>query len=161
MNNWKILKDVENKKVWDFVFSELHFKPHEEKELITLPLPNKYFDISRFYNDGFVEELYNNLHESAQAWFEKISNGERMFALNWQHDCYSFTADLPFEKDEYNEWLIPVFPNGDYLFFLTNDFKNGIFADGVNFQLLIWGGDIIKAFETKTPDMLKVNNSRR
>lgn len=155
MKNWKILDTIEYNHAWDFVFSKCHFKPYEKQELITLPNPNLCLDISQFYNDGFSEDLYKELHESAHAWFEKISNGKRMYALNWQHDCYSFSTDSPFEKDEFGEWLIPVFPNGDYTFFLTQDFRNGIFADGINFRLLIWGESLIKILEAKMPNMLK------
>ncbi|HET9056445.1 MAG TPA: DUF2716 domain-containing protein [Chitinophagaceae bacterium] len=156
MNNWKLLNDSEYKQAWDFAYDTLHFSPNvnEKEDLIILPTPNKCFDISNFYDDGFSEELYEDLHKSTLLLFKKISKGKRMYALNYQHDCYSFSADLPFEKDEFGEWLVSIFPNGDYLFFLTSDFDNGVFADGINFRLLIWGEDIIKAFEIEKPEML-------
>ncbi len=76
-----------------------------------------------------------------------------MYALNWQHDCYSFLPELPFEKDQFDEWLIPIFPNGDYLFFLTKNFQNGVFADGINLSISIFGKDIIREFEINKPSM--------
>ncbi len=155
MNNWTLLSNSDSKRAWDYLYNDLHFKPHEKKDLIVLPIPNRTFDISSFYNDGFREELYENLHEIVLSWFKKISNGKRMYALNWQHDGYSFACDLPFEKDEFDEWLVPVFPNGDYLFFLTSNFKNGIFADGIHLRFSIWGEDIFGALESATPDILK------
>jgi Protein of unknown function (DUF2716) len=157
MNNWQQLTDLEYKQTWDFVYDKLRFNPRNEKEdLIHIPSPSKYFDIARFYDDGFSEKLYDNLHDSALSWFKKISKGNRMYALNWQHDCFSFAPDLPFEKDEFDEWKIPVFPNGDFLFFLTKNFKNGIFANGINLSLILWGMDIIDALEFETPDILAI-----
>ncbi len=158
MNNWKKINDMEHNKLWSFIYDNLHFYPYGKKNLIDLPKPNRCFDISNFYNDGFRDDLYEDLHRVALLWFEKISKGERMYALDWQHDCYSYRADLLFEKNEYDEWLIPIFPNGDYLFFLTSDYKNGVFADGINFRLSIWGGDIVQAVETQMPDILVRSN---
>ncbi len=153
MSNWIAISESEYNKVWDFVFNNLDFKPHEKK-VINLTTPNICFDISSFYNDGFREELYDNLNESALQWFKNVYSGIKMYALNWQHDCYSFNPNFPFEKDEFEEWLIPVFPNGDYLFFLTSDFNNGIFADGINLKFSLWGEDLIKAFEFIKPMIL-------
>jgi hypothetical protein len=153
MNNWKLLNDLEYKQSWDFISDKLNFKPYQKKDTILLPIPNKHFDISDYYNDGFIDELYDDLHNCALLWFKTIANGERMYALNWQHECYSFEVDLPFEKTEFNEWIIPVFPNGDFLFFLTRDFKNGIFADGINFTICLWGDDMMNALEINTPKM--------
>lgn len=146
MSNWNVLSESEYNKAWDFVFNNLDFKPHEKK-VINFATPNICFDISNFYNHGFSEGLYDNLHESALQWFKEIYGGTKMYALNWQHDCYSFDPNFPFEKDGVGEWLIPVFPNGDYLFFLTSDFNNGIFSDGINLTFSLWGEDLLKVFE--------------
>lgn len=153
MNNWQLLNDLEYAKAWNFLYEELHFSPFESY-LIILPDPKKDFDISKYYDDGFSQELYDDLHKDALFWLKKVSKGKRIFALNWQHDCYSFNTDLPFEKDEFDEWLVPVFPNGDYIFFMTNDFSSGIFADGINLKLSIWGEALMRAFECKKPEML-------
>lgn len=139
MSNWKLLDNSAYTSVWNFVYDKLHFKPYNKEHLISFLCHYICFDLTSFYDNGFNEALYDNLHEEILVWFKKASNGEELYALNWQHDCYAFNPDLPFEKDEFNEWLIPVFPNGDYLFFLTKDFKNGIFADGINFTFSFWG----------------------
>ena len=156
MNNWSRLNDLEYREVWDLINDNFHFIPNasKRKNLVRLPKLNICFDISRFYNSGFSLKVYDDLHKLALIWFKEISKGKRMYALNWQHDCYTFSADLPFEKDEFDEWLISVFPNGDYLFFANSDFKNGIFADGINLTFSLWGEDIIKECECKMPEIL-------
>ncbi|MBX3254202.1 MAG: DUF2716 domain-containing protein [Chitinophagaceae bacterium] len=147
MKNWKLLSDSEMQ-VWDFIYNKLDFKPTMDKEnLIILPAPSQCFDISQFYNEGFNEYLYDDLHKSSMSWFETISEGKRIYALNWQHDCYSFTTKLPFEKNEFGEWLISIFPNGDYIFFLSSDLNNGVFADGINCRLSFFGKTMMKAIK--------------
>lgn len=159
MKNWKLLNEIENKSVWSFVYDKLDFQPHNknQKEILNIPHPNKCFDISMFYDDGFNEKLYNDLHATALFWFERISNGREMYALNWQQDSFSFRSNLPFEKNDFNEWLIPVFPNGDYLFFLNRELTNGIFADGINFKLSFWGENLLNTLEDKPSEILFKN----
>ncbi|MFL5730485.1 MAG: DUF2716 domain-containing protein [Cytophagaceae bacterium] len=156
MKNWGILSQQDYSKAWDFINNELSFKPNSNGEgLIKLPSPNKKYDIHNFYNENFSEELYNNLHNYILGYFKQLSKGNRLLALDWQHDCFSFDPHLPFEKDEFDEWLIPAFPNGDYLFFLTKDFKNGIFADGINLSISFFGDDLINIIQHEKPEILR------
>lgn len=156
MDNWTLLRKEETEKFWSFAYEKLHFMPTNvlNTDLIALPKPNVSFDIADFYDKGFDEKLYEDLHESALVWFEEIANGKRLYAFNWQHECYSFLPGLPFEKDEFAEWFIPVFPNGDYLFFVMHDFSNGIFADGINCKISFWGEAIINTLNSNMPSML-------
>lgn len=155
MANWAILEAGDLRNCWDFIYENLQFKPHAgENEQIQLPTPNLSFDISNYYNDGYREDLYLDLHKKARSWFQEISKNRIMYAVVWQHEGFSFNPDLVFEVDEFDEWLVPVFPNGDYTFFLTGDFLNGIFADGIHLIIRIWGVDIIEAFKKNTPSIL-------
>jgi Protein of unknown function (DUF2716) len=155
MNNWRMLNESECNNVWNFIYERLFFQPNVEGvKLITLPVPSKCYDISKFYNNGFSDELYDNLHQWAIKCFIPISKGKRLYGLNWKHECYSFDPQLPFEKDEFDEWLISVFPNGDYIFFLTQDFKTGIFGDGINLTISFFGEDIIKELRDEQPEII-------
>jgi hypothetical protein len=153
MGNWAKLNNDDSNFVWNFVYNKLLFKPiKKEYELVKLPFVNKCYDISKYYNEGFIEEYYDNLHECTLQVFRQIDKGEKLiYALNWQHESYSFNPTLPFEKDEFNEWLIPVFPNGDYIFFLTKDLKDGIFADGINLKITLFGENCITSFAKNFP----------
>ena len=151
MENWKPLIDIEYKQIWDFVYENLSFQPNNEAALIKLPIPNKVYNISSFYNEGFDEKFYDDLHKIAIKCFKILSNNKNMYALNWQHQCFSFNPELPFEKDDFDEWLIPVFPNGDYLFFITNDLKNGVFSDGINLRISLFGKKMIELFDKYKP----------
>jgi hypothetical protein len=151
MKNWKELDIITQKKAWEFVSQHLHFKKNANG-IIELPTANFKFDIRQFYNENFKEELYNDLHNKVKKWFEVF--GTVLYSLEWKGECYSFNPHLPFEMDEFGEWLIPAFPNGDFSFFLTPDFKNGIFVDGINLTFSIWGEGMIHEYKKNTPKML-------
>ena len=159
MENWKILDDQVADAAWRFIFSELHFSPyiHEKKITVGSAFPNTTFDISKFYNGGFSEQAYEELHKVSIWWFKDIAVNERVFALKWQQTSFSFTPSLPFELDEFGEWFVPMFPNGDYEFFLSPDFCNGIFADGISFKITFWGRKMIDSLKIHFPTMFTGN----
>src|SRR5438132_991579 len=108
MENWRPLDRIENKSVWNFVYEFLQFDSEAAKpNKVKLPIPNRCYDISKYYNGGFDENLYEDLHDVLRKTFETIALGKRMYALDWQHDCYSFDPLIEFEKNEFNEWLVP------------------------------------------------------
>ncbi|PUB08164.1 uncharacterized protein DUF2716 [Paenisporosarcina sp. OV554] len=45
---------------------------------------------------------------------ELTQKNEYMYAVDWQHPGYWITPRLEFPKSEFNEWTVPIFPNGDY-----------------------------------------------
>jgi hypothetical protein len=160
MSNWKLLNKKEYNALWKFVYEELCFNPYndEYQKKISFPMPNISFDISNFYNENFSENFYETLHSLGVKWFKYIGINQKIYALNWQHDCYSFDPFSPFEKDEFNEWLIPLFPNGDYLFFISPDFDNGIFADGIDLKLYFWGTNMIDTYNKLPIELLNKNH---
>ena len=154
--NWTVLCEEEENRAWRFIFDTCLFDSNNKKGFcMKLPIPNICFDIAEFYNDSFNEELYANLHLSAIKWFKNLAPIGKLIALDLHHECYSFDPYKPFETDEFGEWLTPVFPNGDYLFFLTKDFSNGIFADGINLQISIWGLPLIDLTKKYKSTMLE------
>jgi hypothetical protein len=158
MRNWqeKDFDDIEDKRVWDFMDNSLSFSPYNENQefIITPPPPCKSFDTSSFFGDNYSQDLYDDLEICMIEWFKIISNNKRMYALNWKHDTYSFDPYLTFERDKFNEWLAPAFPNGDLLCFLNDDFTDGVFGDGWNYRIIIWGENLLKAYEKIKPKML-------
>ena len=155
--NWKVFEPKTYNRVWSFIYEQLQFKPHSEPT-IQLPSPFETKSIEEFFDKGFQESLYDNLHGKMKAVFQEITTeGERMMALNWQHDCYSFDPRLPFEKDEFDEWLISVFPNGDHIFFLTQDFQNIYYGNGIRKVISMSGSKLLEAISRHEPLMFSYN----
>ncbi len=156
MQNWQIIDSKKHNVLWDYVLNVLQFKPNASKEgVIKLPHPSKKFNVAPFFDAGFSRELYTDLHSKTKTVLETIAKDEQIYALDWQHDAYEFDPGLAFELNESGEWLIPVFPNGDLIFFLTTDFKNVIFGDGIHLEISISGEQIFRAFESEKPRIFK------
>ena len=177
MSNWKLLDDETYKLAWDFVDDSLCFKPHNSPKfhsefkkvsVIKLPKPNVYYSTKKYFvtedrecsisEAKLFENFDSNLENKFVSIFKTLTKkkGERMYALDWQHDGYSFDPFLPFERDGcFEEWLIPSFPNGDYLFFLTKNFKNGIFGDGIHKSISFFGKEMVEQCKDLTDVLYK------
>ena len=151
MMNWNPLKEEDEKNAWHFIYEVLLFSPYNTEKVGFPNLPSVKFDISKYCNEGFQEKYFDDLHSKAIHALKEIAGNNLIFALNFQHQSYSFNPNLPFEKDEFGEWFIPFFPNGDNVFFFTTDFKNGAFCDGLKEEIFLFGENIIAAFEKNQP----------
>ncbi len=76
---------------------------------------------------------------------------EFIYALDWQHECYLFNPHAPIDKDEFGEWLVPVIPNGDYCFFIHQDFQWGLSGDPRQQTITVFGSPLIRAIERNAP----------
>lgn len=155
--NWIKLEGQEYEDIWESIYSKLSFNVKDKESIIRLPIPNLRYDISMFYDDNFDEYLYDELHEVSLHNFKKLDSS--IYALDWQHDCFVFNPNQPFELNEFNEWLIPVFPNGDYCFFVTKELSNGIFSDGINQKIYLWGENLIELFRLYTPKIFTAGSN--
>jgi hypothetical protein len=131
------------------------FRPYivyDFSEFITAPdsaiANEKKIEMDYFYND--MEDKLKKIFSCLFA-----DDKEEIWVTSWQHELYSFNPDLPFELDEFDEWLEPALPNGDYSFFLTKDYKNGIFGDGINFRLAFFGDKILSCLSKNMPSLLQ------
>ena len=106
----------------------------------------------------WFEKFNSNLENKFVSIFKTLTKkkGERMYALDWQHQCYSFNPFLPFKKYGHpGRWEIPAFPNGDHHFFLTKDFKNGIFGDGIHKSISFFGKEMVEQCKDLTDVLYK------
>ncbi len=155
MKNWTTLDDEKHSALWDYVYDVIGFDPHgREDAIISLEEPFALFDLKSFWGEGYREELVTDLELKTIALFQAITTeGERLHALDWQHEGYTFDPRLPFEVDAFNDWFVPAFPNGDYTFFLKSDLSGGIFGDGVHSSMTYWGKDVLNALHKHCPQM--------
>ncbi len=143
MNNFRLLDQNEYDKVWD-IFNELFdFKP----SICLFPAirtkkPQLKFDISGNYNLNFP---YDKLENLALSLFLKITKpGDRIYALDWMHSCYDFDPRQQMDRDEFGEWVVPIFPNGDYYIFLSKDFENTWFGHPWEQTITLAGEALVK-----------------
>ena len=151
MRNFKPLDEYEYKKVWDRFYKLFHFKPSVDYfPAITTDKPQLKFDISEGFSANYSSK---KLEEIAIKIFKDITcPGERIYALDWQHESYDVDPREHMDTDENGEWIVPPFPNGDYFIFLTKDFNNVWFGHPWEETLTLIGDGIVTHAEATKID---------
>jgi hypothetical protein len=154
---WKTLDDIEAREVWDSFYDLFKFNPSIHPENfpgISEPSPSITFEISRDFGD---EDKIADLERKVLVGLRsQLSKNERIYALDWQHPCYSFYPNL-----EFTEWYVPALPNGDYYIFVSEDFSFGVFGHPWEWTSCVWGKGLISYFESNTPDLWSSVKRRR
>lgn len=162
MDNWTPLSNPEYDRIWSRIYRDIKFKPSMSIfPSFQVPTPFISYDISEYLIDsrdldaGSIElDAYDNLEEKALDAFKELTLvGECMLALNWEHECYWVNPRLEFVKNEFGEWTIPIFPNGDYYFFIEKDFKWGYLGHPWEKSITVFGKELINAFDKHKPRM--------
>ena len=144
-------------RIWDKVYSDYEFSPSVSIfPSFKVPGPFITYDISHYFGELVDLNVYDELEEKALKVFkENTASNEYMMALDWQHECYWVNPHLEFERNEFDEWMIPVFPNGDYYFFIQKDFKWGYLGHPWEESITIFGEELIESFERNKPEMFQ------
>jgi len=161
MKNWIELSSVEYREVWDRIYDKFNFKPSVSNfPSFEVPSPFITYDTS-LYSNGSVDidtynEIYSEFEEKSLLVFqERIQKNEYLYALDWQHPCYWINPHLEFLKNEFDEWTVPIFPDGDYYFFIHKNFEWGLLGHPWEKTITIFGIELIKGFEEHQPRMLQ------
>jgi hypothetical protein len=157
--NWIELTKSEQRTVWKKVHKEFKFKPSISKfPSFVVPSPFITYDISPYLNwsedKNQYEKIYKDLEDKSLAAFQELmKDNEYFYALDWQHPSYWVNPFLDFPRDEFNEWKIPIFPDGDYYFFIQKDFKWGFLGHPWEKTITVFGKELMQAFEKNNPRM--------
>lgn len=157
MENWRALSSQEYDEVWERVYRDFKFWPSvSDFPSFEVPSPFITYDISNYFKDHVDSDAYENLEEKTLAAFKAISSiDESILALDWQHQGYWVNPYLEFSRDEFEEWIIPIFPNGDYYFFLQQDFNWGFLGHPWEKSITIFGEELLNALTEYKPIMLQ------
>ncbi|GKW44564.1 DUF2716 domain-containing protein [Planococcus sp. NCCP-2050] len=155
MENWIPFSHQEYDQIWDRIYRDFKFKPSTSIfPSFQVPHPFITYDISDYLRDSIDLDTYDDLEEQALDAFKEITSvDEYILALDWQHESYWVNPRLEFEKDEFGEWTIPIFPNGDYYFFIQKNFKWGYLGHPWEKSITIFGEELINAFDEHKPRM--------
>ncbi|HLK30894.1 MAG TPA: DUF2716 domain-containing protein [Puia sp.] len=153
MTNFRLLNQDEYDNVWNKFYNLFHFKPSTNHfPGISTKQPELKFDIKNCFSQDFP---LDKLEEYALNLFTAISKpNDRLFALDWQHDCFDFDPREQMDRDEFGEWVVPVLPNGDYYIFLTKDLNNVWFGHPWEQTITLVGKDIVKQGQKLKPNFL-------
>jgi hypothetical protein len=157
MKNWVPFSDQEYDQIWHRIYIDFKFEPSISNfPSFQVQHPFITYDISDYFGDSTDLDAYDDLEEKAlDAFKESTLVEEYILALDWQHECFWVNPRLEFERDEFGEWTIPIFPNGDYYFFIQKDFKWGYLGHPWERSITIFGKELINAFDKYKPSMFR------
>jgi len=143
MKNFKPLEQDEHDKVWDKFYDLFDFKPHTKIfPAIRTTMPQLKLDIKECFSPDYP---FDKLEQWALDLFDKVSYpGDRLYALFWQSTCYDFDPRQEMDRGKFGEWVVPIFPNGDYYIFLTKDFNNVWFGHPWERTITLIGDNIVR-----------------
>lgn len=146
--------------VWKRVYNELHFKPGmNESKPFTFEMPYCVYDISAMEGEGF-DALDDKLETISKEIFARITpEGGRVYALDWHHSASLYDPRDPEEQKDfwvedarylgggYNFYFPSFYPDGDYYFFIAEDFSFGFLGHPWRQEAWIFGEKLISEYE--------------
>lgn len=149
MENWIPLTEKELKYAWKTFDQKFKLNPSSRFPGFQAPSPYITYDISAYFEDPSLLSADEDLEMKALLSFQENITGtdEYMQVLDWQHECYWITPYGSFEKDAFGDWRVPLFPNGDYFFFLSKE-MNWACQD---ISVTIFGEGLIDSFTRHRP----------
>lgn len=163
-----LLSENELDKVWEQVYQRFQFTPSMDIMVIPFELPQPWvvYDISDVFesidNPSLTEwysmtERLNNVVN--QVLLSCMAPGERLYALDWHHSGFLFDPRNPEEQKSlfvedgrywgggYTAYFPLYIPDGDYYFFLSQDFRFGYFGHPWRKEIWIFGEMFVHSFQ--------------
>ena len=148
--------------IWDKVYEKLKFRPsyYDRGHSMNVPLP---FEIDRNYTVYDIEQITEEQIDLTQEIIRNIlisitSENQRLYALDWQHDAFIFNPrNIEEQKDysdgKYNRYFPGFIPDGDYYFFIDEDFEFGYLGHPWRQEIWIFGDQLIEKIEEVYPQL--------
>lgn len=153
MQAWRELPETEESQVWDRFDRRFDFDPRRRPAIME-PAPSTTYAIGRIYSPDQSRrhslEVDLNL-KTLDALRQCTGRQERLYALDWQHPCYSLYPHCPFAAEDVDAWKVPVLPDGDYYIFLAEDFRFGLIGHPWEQTICVFGQELLDAFALALP----------
>lgn len=150
-----LLTKSEIDNIWSRIYREYNFKPSIYGAIpFEFSVPYIVYDISKL-NECHLDLMQNII---TQVFINCTSEGEKIYALDWQHSCFKFDPrklegqQSIYVKDEnycgggYYAYFPSYYPDGDYYFFIDCNFRFGYLGHPWQQKVWIFGEDLIKEF---------------
>lgn len=139
--SWIPMTQAEDEKIWHVIDQQFQFAPS------TTVFPS-YHVPSPFVTYEVDYEKREEIEQTLKRILTEVTvEGERVMALDWNHQGYWIDPRRPFLRDEEGDWMIPAVPDGDYSFFIARDFRWGYLGHPWEGSITLFGEDLISAFQ--------------
>ena len=138
-------------KIWERIYQDFAFSTQQE-DWLKVRGESALFRLRSFWSEE-QEAIINDI-------LCRVIGAE-MYALDWQHDCFTFTPSekIPYAyqysdlKRNCTVYFPSYYPNGDYHFFVTKDFSAGLFGHPWREELIVSGAALIREFVAKADEL--------
>ncbi len=144
--------------VWNKVYEKLKFHPDSSYRghSLNVKLPFKINKPYIIYNIEDITDAQVDLSSKViPEIFAKITpESKKIYALDWQHSTFLYDPhnieeqkDVFMENDGYYAYFPSYIPDGDYSFFISEDFSFGYLGHPWRNEIWIFGEELIKETE--------------
>jgi hypothetical protein len=156
MEGWISLSDVEYENVWDRFQSEFAFRPSVHSKdwpSILEPQGSVTYAIGHCFSDaGRYASLLRDLDSKLLQVFRSATPpSDRIYALDWQHECFTYSPHEDPKLKEDGGSIVPFFPDGDYYIHTSQNFSYGIFGHPWEQTMCAFGSKFVAALSTSLP----------
>ena len=160
-----LLNEQDTQTVWEQVNDKLRFRPDAKYRGHSLLWWKRPFRLPRpwavYVLDDMTQEQIEGLAAAVKGCLIAATEpGERLYALDWQHSAFLFdprkdeeqrSVRLEDEAGEY--WVVfPLYyPDGDYSFFLDEDFRFGYLGHPWRREIWVFGERLLPEIEQIAP----------
>lgn len=139
--SWIPMTQAEDEKVWNVIDQQFQFAPSTTVfPSFRAPSPFITYEVDYEKRAEIEQEL-------GRILTELTVEGERVMALDWNHQGYWIDPRRPFLRNEEGDWRIPAVPDGDYSFFIARDFHWGYLGHPWEGSITLFGEEMISAFQ--------------
>lgn len=157
----------EYKIVWDRVYAQLGFKPSSSPRSHSFGA-NAPFEIEGKYSvygiERMTESHIDRMGDTIRRIFiEVTAENERIYALDWQHSAFLYhpgkieeqksvwVEDERYSGGGYTANFPAFYPDGDYSFFIDENFRFGYLGHPWRQEVWIFGELLVDRFEQVYP----------
>jgi Protein of unknown function (DUF2716) len=145
---WQQLDDADYDRYWAKFESSFGFRAGvgpESWPAIREPAPSITLDLSVIRDGAERGAAYDAINaEALRAFVWALPEVSELIVLDWQHSAYRFKPAVQ-ALIWRAEWIVPVYPNGDYYAFLGEDFSEGTFGHPWEQTLCVVGERLIES----------------
>ena len=98
--------------------------------------------------------------EALRAFLWAMPDRHELIALDWQHPAYKFVPANQAQSRQ-AQWKVPVYPDGDYFAFLSQDFTEGTFGHPWEQTICVMGERLIDSLARTWATWLPVKRQNR
>ncbi|SDJ08406.1 Protein of unknown function [Frankineae bacterium MT45] len=160
---WTDIDEQDCKALWARFDQRFSFRAGVDPKLwpaIREPSPSVTFDLSVLRDGAQRGAAYDAINaEALRAFVWALPDCDEVIALDWQHPAYRFNpANQALTWGA--EWKIPVYPDGDYSAFLTEDYSEGTFGHPWEQTICVMGERLVDSLARSWATWLPVKRKR-